>query len=95
MRVANTAKCVLSSLHANSVADAIPRLMDITGLSIDRIIQVLSSIIYQELRRDEETDTVKPYNRYIRFTQDLKEELYNKSLGEVIKIVHSREEGDE
>ena len=94
IQTCNTGKRVLSTLHSNSVADTISRLVDITGLSQDRIIQTLHSIMYQELRRDDVTDTVKPYNRYVRFDKDLKELLYNKSLGEVIRIINEREEGD-
>lgn len=92
--ITNTGKRVLSTLHSNSVADTLTRLSDITKLSYDRIVQTLHSIIYQELVRDEATDTVRPYNKYIRFTKELKYNLYGKSLGEMIKLVSDGEEGD-
>lgn len=94
VQITNTGKRVMSTLHANSVADTISRLVDITGLSIDRIIQTLHSICYQELVRDNDKDIVYPRNRYVRFTQELKYELYGKSLGEVIKKIRDVEEGD-
>lgn len=95
IRIANTGKCLLSTLHSNSVADTISRLVDITGLSSDRIVQSMHSIVYQELVRDDEADTVRPMCRYIKFTEDLKLSLYGKSLGEVYKIIKENERGDE
>ena len=94
MRVTNTGKRVLSTLHANSCADVVGRLQDITGLSIDRIIQTLHSVVYQELVRDEETDSVWPKNRYIYFSRERKSKLYGKSYGEVIVMLQEWEGGD-
>lgn len=94
LQITNTGKRVLSTLHANSVADTISRLADITGLGLDRIVQSLHSVVYQKLLRDEETDTVFPRDRYVRFDYALKSELYGKSLGEMIRIVREREGGD-
>ena len=95
LQVTNTGKCVLSTLHSNSVADTISRLIDTTGLSQDRVIQALHSICYQELVRNEEKDIVFPRCRYVRFDSDLKYKLYGKSLGEALKIIREVEEGDE
>lgn len=94
MQVLNTGKCVLSTIHANSVADTISRLVDTSGLSQDRVIQTLHSVSYQELVRDEENDTVIPRNRFVYFSPELKQELYGKSLGEVIAIINREEGGD-
>lgn len=94
LQITNTGKRVLSTIHANSIADTISRLIDITGLSIDRVLQTLHTIVYQKLIRDEEKDIVYPRNRYIRFTEELKYQLYGKSLGEVLKIIKEKEEGD-
>ena len=95
VQITNTGKCVMSTLHSNSVADTLSRLIDITGLSQDRIVQTLHSVCYQELVRDEEHDTIYPRCRYVRFTNDLKYRLYGKSLGEAIKTIMEAEEGDE
>lgn len=94
VNITNTGKCVMSTIHANSVADTISRLIDVTGLEQDRVIQSLHSIVYQELLRDDEKDMLYPRDRYIRFTQELKYKLYGKSLGEVIQIMRDYEEGD-
>lgn len=94
VQVANTGKCVLSTLHANSVTAAIVRLIDITGLETDRLVQSLHSIVYQELVRDEEQDVLYPRNSYVRFTQQVKYRLYGKSLGDILRIVSDYEEGD-
>lgn len=94
MRVTNTGKRILSTLHANSCADTIGRLVDITGLSTDRIIQSLHSITYQELVRDSVTDTVKPKNRFVYFSQERKNILYGKSFGEIITKIKEWEGGD-
>lgn len=91
INISNTGKCVFSSLHANSVSDVLPRLQDITGLSIDRLILSLHSCVYQELVRNEETDSVYPINRCVYFSDDLKSSLYGKSLGEVKQILQEKE----
>ncbi len=94
IQITNTGKCVLSTLHANSVADTLSRLVDITGLSLDRIVQTLHSVVYQKLLRDDERDVIYPRDRYCRFTDDLKYRLYGKSLGEMIQIIRDEEAGD-
>lgn len=94
IKTANTGKSVLTTLHANSVSGTLTRLQDVTGMDIDRLLFNIHSIVYQELRRNDETDTVYPWNRYVRFTKELKMELYGKTLGEMAKIIDSYEEGD-
>lgn len=94
MRTTNTGKKVLSTIHANSCADVIGRLQDITGLSTDRIIQTLHSVLFQELVRDEEEDKLYPRNRYVYFSQERKASLYGKSYGEVILKIQEWEGGD-
>jgi type II secretory ATPase GspE/PulE/Tfp pilus assembly ATPase PilB-like protein len=94
MRVTNTGKRVISTLHANSCADVIGRLQDITGLTTDRIIQTLHSIVYQELVRDDKTDTVRPKNKFVYLSQDRKSQLYGKSYGEIILKLNQWEGGD-
>lgn len=94
MRVTNTGKRVLSTLHANSCADVIGRLQDITGLSIDRIVQTLHSVVYQELVRDEVHDKVWPKNKFIYFSKERKAQLYGKNYGEVLLMLQQWEGGD-
>lgn len=94
MRVTNTGKRVLSTLHANSCADVVGRLQDITGLSVDRIIQTLHSIVYQELVRDDAADTVQPKCKFIYLSQERKSQLYSKPYGEVLLKLNSWEGGD-
>lgn len=83
MKASNTGKVVFTSLHANSIADCISRLKDITGLTTDRLISTIQCCVYQQLERDEEKDMVFPYNRCIHFTDSLKQRLYNKELFEI------------
>lgn len=94
VKITNTGKCVLATAHANSVSDAVVRLMDMAGLSHDRIIQTLHSIIYQELLLDEDTGKLYPRCRYVRFTPELKYMLYGKPLGDMMRIIQDYEEGD-
>lgn len=94
IKITNTGKCVLSTVHANSVGDTIVRLMDMTGLPQDRIVQTLHSVVYQELVRDDSKDFVYPRCRYVRFTPELKYQLYGKPLGVMLKIIQDYEEGD-
>lgn len=92
IQTANTGKVVFSTIHANSISDVLSRLMDITGMSSDRLLLSMHSCVYQELVRDEETDTIKPYNRCLYFSDELKMRLYGKSVGEV-KTILQEEEG--
>ena len=94
MKIANTGKIVMTTVHANSVSDTIGRLQDITGYSIDKIIQTLHSIIYQELVRDEEEDKIYPKNRYVYLSADRKAKLYGKDYGEVLLMIQKWEGGD-
>lgn len=94
IKTANTGKCVISTLHANGVADTLTRLQDITGMDIDRLLFNIHSVMYQELRRDDETDTVYPYDRYLRFTKEIKQKLFGQSIGDMARIINELEEGD-
>lgn len=91
MQQSNTAKAVFSTIHANSIAEVLFRLQDITNLPIDRIILTLHSCVYQELVRDDKTDTIVPYNRCVYFSDDLKMRLYGKSVAEIIGILQGEE----
>ena len=91
IQTANTGKVVFSTIHANSISDVMSRLMDITGMSCDRLLLSMHSCCYQELVRDEETDTIKPVNRCLYFSDELKMRLYGKSIGEV-KVILQEEE---
>lgn len=91
IQTANTGKVVFSTIHANSISDVLSRLMDITHMSVDRLLLSMHSCCYQELVRDEETDTIRPVNRCVYFSDDLKMRLYGKTVGEC-KIILQEEE---
>lgn len=95
LNITNTGKRVLSTLHSNSLPDVVTRLCDITGYSADRVIQNLHSVVFQELVRDEDNDSVAPRCKYLEFTDELKYELYGKGIGEISRILKSKERGDE
>lgn len=88
----NTAKSVFTTIHANSIADVIFRLQDVTQLPTDRLILSLHSCVFQELVRDEKTDTVYPYNRCVYFSEDLKSRLFGKSIAEIRGILSGEEQ---
>lgn len=91
MKIANTGKRVLTTLHSNSVADTISRIIDITGLSMNRVIQVLHSIIHQRLVRI--NGEIYPENKFVYFDNELKNDLYDKPFGYVMKKIQSKEKG--
>ena len=91
MQQSNTAKAVFSTIHANSISEVLFRLQDITQLPIDRILLTLHSCVYQELVRDDATDTVKPFNKCVFFDESLKMELYGKPVAEIIGILRGVE----
>lgn len=80
LKQSNTSKAVFSSVHANSIADVISRLMDITGVDSDRIVQSLQSCVYQVLVRDDSRDKIYPVNRCVHFSDELKSKLYGQPL---------------
>lgn len=91
MTISNTGKVVFSSIHANSISDVVARLEDIANMSSDRILLCLQSCVYQELKYFPEEDRVRPINRCLEFTDELKARLFGKSLGE-IKLILQEEE---
>lgn len=91
MKQSNTSKAVFSSLHANSISDVLFRLSDITHMSLDRLLLTVQSCIYQELVRDDIHDTVRPVTRCLHFDDELKMQLYGKSIGEISAILKERE----
>lgn len=91
MRAANTSKAVYTSLHANNIAAVISRLMDITKMDANAIIDRIQSCVYQVLVRNEEEDYVYPVNRCVHFTQELKDKLYGKELYEIQSIIREVE----
>lgn len=92
IQTANTGKVVFSTIHANSISDVLSRLMDITGMSADRLLLSMHSCVYQELVRDENTDSIKPVNRCLYFSDELKMRLYGKSIGEAKVILQAEED---
>lgn len=91
IQTSNTGKVVFSTIHANSISDVMSRLMDITGMSCDRLLLSMHSCCYQELVRDEEHDTVRPLNRCLYFSDELKMRLYGRTIGEVKTILQEEE----
>lgn len=91
MQQSNTAKAVFSTIHANSISEVLFRLQDITQLPLDRILLTLHSCVYQELVRDDKTDTVTPYTRCVYFSDDLKMRLYGKSVDEIVGVLKGEE----
>lgn len=92
LKQSNTSKAVFSSLHANSISDVLFRLQDVTHMPLDRLILTVQSCIFQELVRDEIHDTVRPVTRCLHFDDELKMQLYGKSIGEIKTILKEREE---
>lgn len=91
MTISNTGKCVFSSIHANSISDIVARLEDIANMSADRILLCLQSCVYQELKYFPDEDRVRPINRCLEFTDELKARLFGKSLGEIKMILQEEE----
>lgn len=91
MAITNTGKRVLTTLHANSVADTISRIVDCTGLSVNRIIQTLHTIYHQDLVNIK--GHLYPRTTYVYFDDAFKQELYDKPFGEVIRLIKEREGG--
>jgi len=99
MYVANTGKAVFSTIHANSVAEVVSRIRDLTDLPLDRIIMSLDCLFYQQLlpRKCRECSGVGcpdcykagmlPVVEYLRFTEDIRRKLLGKSLHEIYLLL--------
>lgn len=91
MTISNTGKVVFSSIHANSISDVVARLTDIANMNSDRVLLCLQSCVYQELKYFPEEDRVRPINRCLEFTDELKAKLYGKSIGEIKQVLQAEE----
>lgn len=94
MKVANTGKCVIATIHANGVPYILDRLEDVTGQEADKLLVNIHSVVYQELVRDEQTDTIKPRLRFLKFTDEVKQKLFDKTRGQRYQILKELEDGD-
>lgn len=92
LEACNTHKPVYSTIHANSIADVVSRIADLTGYSLDRIIRDLNAVIFQVLVRDEEKDALYPETRFMYFTKEIKRSLYGKNYGIVMSMLDDYEE---
>ena len=94
IRITNTGKILMSTLHANSCADTFARLQEITGMSMDKLVQVTHCILYQALVRDEEHNRVVPVNSMLYLDDERKLQLYGLPYGESLKLLKQWEEAD-
>lgn len=94
LKIANTGKCVITTLHANGVSFILDRLEDITMQNCDKLLVNIHSVAYQELVRDENTDTIHPVMRYLTFTDEVKTKLFDKTRGMRYRILKELEGGD-
>lgn len=105
MKIANTGKAVLSTVHCNSVAEVPSRLLHLTAMSLDEIIEILDSVVYQELLprkcpycndegcpRCHEAGVV-PVFTYLHISKNLKHDLLGKPLSYVIKALDNATQG--
>lgn len=88
---ANTGKMVFSTIHANSLHEVFFRLQDITGYSIDRLLLNVHSLCWQELERDDATDTVHPVNKCFYMSDKLRSELLGSSFKRVFDVISEYE----
>lgn len=95
--IANTGKIVFSTAHANSVSTTFLRLERITGLPRDVLLQVVHSVIYQELiqyTKENGELAVSPKCRYIHITKELRKELTGLNDKEFYERIEQYELGD-
>lgn len=93
MQVANTGKAVLTTLHANSCTDALLRLSELTGTSLEKCIQVVTTIVYQELKNV--NGKLQPLQRYVYLSPERKVSLVRAtSLQDMQRLISTWEGGD-
>lgn len=91
LRQANTGKMVFSTVHANSLHEVFFRLQDMTGFSLDRLLLNIHSLCYQELVRDEATDSIRPVNVCFYLTDDMRSQLLDTSFKNVFDVLRDYE----
>ena len=94
MRLANIGKRVFTTLHANSVEEALSRLESITGLDESKVLLSLHSIVHQQLVPDVKNNRVVPRCLYVRLNLHKKTELNKVSSVEKIELLSKWKEGD-
>jgi len=107
MKIANTGKEVLSTIHANSVAEIPSRIKHLTDMDLSEIISILDSMAYQELLpkkcpycNDEGCEMcykagVVPVFTYLKITSDLRKELIGRDLSDIYKILDEKTIGND
>jgi len=97
----NHGKPVYSTLHANSPAEVPSRLMDLTGLSIERVLFTINTITHQTLLPricpkcgDEGCpDCYKagmiPWVQFIEVSEELRRKILGLSLSEVYRVLQA------
>lgn len=105
MEAGNQGKGVFTTVHSNSVAEVPSRIMDLTGYSIDYIMQHIECIVFQQLVgricplcQDKGCPEchkagMLPVVEYIYITPKLRRELIGQSQAEVYKILEREMKG--
>jgi type II secretory ATPase GspE/PulE/Tfp pilus assembly ATPase PilB-like protein len=105
MKIANTGKAVFSTIHSNSVSGTLSRLMDLTRLPLERIVENLDCIFYQLLVPKQCKKCLGvgcpvcykagmlPVVEYLELTRDIKKELLGLSLADSVRYINNALEG--
>ena len=91
LKIANTGVPVYTTVHADSIADLPSRLVDLTGLSVDRVMEHIHAAVYQMLKRDDKRDRLYPVTTCLEFTQEIKDECRGRPLHEVTALLREYE----
>ena len=105
MKIANTGKEVLSTIHVNSIAEIPSRIKHLTDMELSEIIGIIDSMAYQELLPKKcpycgdkgcelcHKAGVIPVFTYLKITNELRKMLIDKDLSQVYKILDEKTEG--
>lgn len=82
-------KAVYTAMNANSIADSVLAIRDMTGLPLDRIIMGMQSAIFQELITGK--NELRPVNRCLHFSKEFKDALLGLSQEDMVKAIRKEE----
>lgn len=83
-------KIVYAALNANSIADSVLCLQDMTGLPLERVVTGIQSVVFQEMVIDR--DMFRPENRCLYFSKKFKDFLLGVSQEAMLSAIRKEEE---
>lgn len=99
LEISNTGKKVFSTVHSNSCADTITRIIDLSGYQVNDILRIVNTITHQKLlpkKCNKCNDKgcpecykagMVPVISFLKITEDIRKQCLNKSTQEIYEVL--------